>query len=238
MYQVLIVDDEARERNIIKILLERQYPKMFEFYEANNGEAAIYEFEKNQPQLIIIDIRMPGMDGIEAIKRIRNQSLDIYIIIITAYDYFEFAKEAIKNGVNDFILKPPSRDNFNQAINKFFKYIQKRELNKKNVEEAKEKLEHWMSIMKKDMAISLAYGGLEEHIDGYFSMLDISYHWGACILFSLDHQQDTFFRENRIDENIYLKKISRYIDEFMKKQLLQYITGIQGKNVIMFLFLK
>lgn len=238
MYQVLIVDDEARERNIIKILLERQYTKMFEFYEANNGEAAIYEFEKNQPQLIIIDIRMPGMDGIEAIKRIRNQSLDIYIIIITAYDYFEFAKEAIKNGVNDFILKPPSRDNFNQAINKFFKYIQKRELNKKNVEEAKEKLEHWMSIMKKDMAISLAYGGLEEHIDGYFSMLDISYHWGACILFSLDHQQDTFFRENRIDENIYLKKISRYIDEFMKKQLLQYITGIQGKNVIMFLFLK
>lgn len=238
MYQVLIADDEARERNIIKILLERQYPKMFKFCEANNGEAAIYEFEKNQPQLIIIDIRMPGMNGIEAIKRIRNQSLDIYIIIITAYDYFEFAKEAIKNGVNDFILKPPSRDNFNQAINEFLKYIQKRELNKRNVEETKEKLEQWMSIMKKDMAISLAYGGLEEYIEGYFSMLDISYHLGKCILFSLDHQHDTSFRENSIDEKVYLKKISGYIDKFMKKYLLQYITGIQGKSVIMFLFLK
>ncbi len=238
MYQVLIVDDEARERNIIKILLERQYPKKFEFCEANNGEAAISEFEKNQPELLIIDIRMPGMDGIEAIKRIRKQSLDVYVIIITAYDHFEFAKEAIKNGVNDFILKPPSRDSFNQAINKFLQYIEKRELNKRNVEETQEKLEHWISVMKKDMAISLAYGGLEENIEGYFSMLDISYHWGVCILFNLENENNTFLRENNIDEKFYLNKISNYINEFMKKSLVQYISGIQGKNIITFLFLR
>jgi len=238
MYQVLVVDDEARERNIIKILLERQYSRKFKFVEANNGDAAIREFEKNQPELLIIDIRMPGMDGIEAIKRIRNQSLDVYIIIITAYDHFEFAKEAIKNGVNDFILKPPSRDSFYQAINKFLKYVEKRKLNKRNIEETQEKLEHWMSVMKKDMAISLAYGGLEEHIEGYFSMLDISYHWGACILFNLENENSTFFWESSIDKKFYLNKISHYIDEFMNKSLIQYISARQGKNVIMFLFLR
>ena len=237
MYQVLIVDDEARERNIIKILLERQYTEKFEYIEANNGEAAISEFEKNKPELLIIDIRMPGMDGIEAIKRIRDQSLDVYVIIITAYDYFEFANEAIKYGVNDFILKPPSRDSFYQAINKFLKNIEERKLSKKNVKEVQEKLEHWMSVMKKDMTISLAYGGLEEHIEGYFSMLDISYHWGVCILFNLENENSAFVQESNIDKKFYLNKISHYIDEFMKKSLIQYVSAIHGKSVIMFMFL-
>ncbi|WP_432408516.1 response regulator [Wukongibacter sp. M2B1] len=239
MYKVLIADDEARERNIVRILLEREYPEMLIFYEASNGEAALKEFEEKLPHLVIMDIRMPGMNGIEVIKEIRKKSLDVYIIIVTAYNYFEFAKEAIRMGVNDFILKPPSRENFNQAISKFMMLMKKRESNRKDLEENNEKIGSWISIMRNDMAMALAYGGVEEdHIDDYFDILNIKYDWGVCILTSLDTNSNRFYKENGLDIRWHLEKINNYIDKYMNKNALQYISGIQGKRVIVFLFLK
>ncbi len=148
MYKVLIADDELRVINVIKILLERQFPSCFSYIKAENGEAALEAFEAELPQLTFIDIRMPGINGIEVIKRIRKQSKTVYIVVITAYNYFEFAKDAIQAGVNDFILKPPSRENINEAINKFFEYIKEFGLNKKTQIDVHNEMKKLVQIIK------------------------------------------------------------------------------------------
>jgi two-component system response regulator YesN len=231
MYKVLLVDDEVREMNIIKILLERQYTEQFVFYEATNGEEAVAQFEEYEPQLIFMDIRMPGMSGIDAVKAIRNQCKEVYIIMITAYNYFEFAKEAIGVGVNDFLLKPPSRSNINQAVDKFFAYIQQQEQMKKNVEQTKEKLDYWMQQMKKELAISLAYNSIEkQQIDDCFHMLGIAYNWGMCVIFSIEKM----VMNNKQYE---IRSICNKIDCFIQEQHISAISGILGKNIILFLLL-
>ena len=74
--------------------------------EAANGEEGIAQAEKCRPSLIITDLKMPKMDGLEMIAKLREAGCDAYIIILTAYDSFTYAQTALRLGAVDFLLKP------------------------------------------------------------------------------------------------------------------------------------
>jgi len=86
MYQVLIADDEARDRNIIKILLERRYTGQFHFLEAENGVEALEILQREPVQLLLLDINMPGLSGIDVLH---NLKCTPYVIVLTAHSTFE-----------------------------------------------------------------------------------------------------------------------------------------------------
>ena len=109
MLKFLIADDEkyVRDslRDIIKSAFKEKEKEQFEISEARNGREAIEIAERLRPDIIIIDIKMPGIDGLKAVQEIRNFLPYAYFIILTAYDYFDFAVEAVRNNVRDYILK-------------------------------------------------------------------------------------------------------------------------------------
>jgi len=116
MYQILIADDERKDRNIVKILLERRYPGQFRFWEAENGEQALEILRREPIRLLMLDVNMPGFSGIDVLHSLGAKP---YIIMLTAYDHFVYTQEALRCGVRDYLLKPPLREEFYQAIDRF-----------------------------------------------------------------------------------------------------------------------
>ncbi|WP_242967887.1 response regulator transcription factor [Tepidibacter mesophilus] len=116
MYKILLVDDEILEIEALKIMLKKFKDQVTIVGEAKNGREAIELNSKLKPDIIFMDIKMPGIDGIKASKIIRNQNEDIVIIVLTAYDDFDLIHEALTLGVKDYILKPVKCDNLLKAL--------------------------------------------------------------------------------------------------------------------------
>ncbi len=138
MLKLMIAEDEALERKALRFLVEKFYGDEIDIvYEAVNGVDAVEKALKYKPDIILMDISMPLMDGLKASSFIKEQSADIEFVILTAYSYFDYAKEAIKLGINDYLLKPVSNEEFCNSINKLLEKIYKRRENTKRLKELK-----------------------------------------------------------------------------------------------------
>lgn len=106
MYNLLIVEDEALERRALNIIIKRNLDMVDVVGEAKNGFEAIELAKKFRPDIILMDIEMPELNGLSAQKEIISFLPNVKTIILTAYDSFDFARNAIRLGVFDYILKP------------------------------------------------------------------------------------------------------------------------------------
>ncbi len=106
MWKVLIVEDEELIRKGIVLTVDWPALDCVVVGEAANGEEGLAAVEKYGPSLIVTDLKMPGMDGIEMLTRLRARGCTAAVIILTAHDSFEYARSALRLGAVDFLLKP------------------------------------------------------------------------------------------------------------------------------------
>jgi len=102
-YSILIVDDETLTLNNLKKALEKEG---YEIYLADTGERALEIIDKLKPNLILLDLMLPGISGLEVLKKIKEKGNETIVIMMTAYEILEKAVEAMKLGAYDYILKP------------------------------------------------------------------------------------------------------------------------------------
>jgi two-component system chemotaxis response regulator CheY len=116
MAKVLIVDDAAFMRMMIKDILEKNN---FEIVgEASNGLIAVDLYKKERPDVVTMDITMPDMDGIQAVKAIKEFDPNAKVVMCSAMGQQSMVMDAIKAGAKDFIVKPFQADRVLEAINK------------------------------------------------------------------------------------------------------------------------
>ena len=118
MLKVVIADDEARILSLIRLLPDWDALGIEVAGTAGNGLEALALIERERPDILITDIRMPGCQGLELIERARRIVPDIEIIIISGYAHFEYAQTAIKLGVGDYLLKPIKKDELTATLSK------------------------------------------------------------------------------------------------------------------------
>jgi DNA-binding NtrC family response regulator len=99
---VLIVDDELGPRESLRMILK----PLYEVKTASNGQEALQHLQQGKIDLITLDLKMPGLSGMEVLREIRKMKMDVAIIIITAFGTLSNAHEAIRYGAIDFISKP------------------------------------------------------------------------------------------------------------------------------------
>ena len=116
--KVVIADDEARILSLIRLLPDWDALGIEVAGTAGNGLEALALIERERPDILITDIRMPGCQGLELIERARRTVPDIEIIIISGYAHFEYAQTAIKLGVGDYLLKPIKKDELTATLSK------------------------------------------------------------------------------------------------------------------------
>lgn len=108
--RVLIADDEQLERRALHGILSSLDGYELELLEAVNGRQAVLLAESAAVDLAFLDIRMPGLDGLRAAHELRNLCPDIHIVFVTAFDHFDYAREAIRLGVDEYLVKPASAE--------------------------------------------------------------------------------------------------------------------------------
>lgn len=106
MYRVFIADDEIWIVMGLKKLIERSGEPFEVVGEANNGVVALEEIDRLKPDVVISDIRMPGLNGLELMERLTERAPDVKVIFISGYAEFEYAQKALQMGAVDYLLKP------------------------------------------------------------------------------------------------------------------------------------
>lgn len=110
MYKVMIIDDEEIVRTGLKNLVNWENEGFYICGEGKDGRDGLAKLLEEWPDLVLVDIKMPGLSGLELIKAAREQNFEGHFIILTGYSEFEFAKSAISFGVREYLLKPIDED--------------------------------------------------------------------------------------------------------------------------------
>lgn len=114
---VVLADDHVLVRDGIKALLEDQ-SGIVVIDEASNGKEALEVVAKNKPHVLIIDIRMPEMNGIDAVREINRMYTDVRTLVLSMHDSEEYVVQAIQAGADGYLLKGASKEEFLKAVNK------------------------------------------------------------------------------------------------------------------------
>lgn len=177
MYKLLIADDEALEREAIHYFVRESNLEISEIIESNNGTDTVKKVMLEKPDIIIMDINMPGMNGLEAMEKIKVSNHHCKVIFSTAFDYFEYAVKALQLGAMDFLVKPVSKEKFIAVLNKAVDQLDE-ELEK---ESQSVRIKNMMSIMDKHIAEELISGHMTDEVIYYIETMGMdTTSYGNC----------------------------------------------------------
>ena len=125
MITILIVDDEKLERRGIRFLLKREGD--FQILEAANGKDALGVLASNHVDILFSDVKMPYMNGLELTKAVREDHPEMEIVIFSGYNDFSYAREALRYGVVDYVLKPVDPNEFHKTFQRVMENISSKE---------------------------------------------------------------------------------------------------------------
>ena len=125
MIKVFLVEDEIIIREGIRYNIDWEKEGLEFVGEASDGELAYPLIQKTKPDILITDIKMPFMDGLELSRLVKQEMPEVKIIILSGYDEFEYAREGIDIGITDYLLKPVSGARLLEAVKKVGQMVEK-----------------------------------------------------------------------------------------------------------------
>ncbi len=115
MIEILIADDQSMVRSGLRLILETE-PDMVVVAEAENGDEAVRAARRDKPDVVLMDVRMPVMDGLEATRQITQSNTDVKVIVLTTFDVDDYVYGALRAGASGFLLKDAGGDQLVDAV--------------------------------------------------------------------------------------------------------------------------
>ena len=123
MYRIMLADDEGIVTDSLTYIIEKNFKDRCEIETAKTGRGVIELAERFKPDIAFMDIQMPGINGIDAIREIKQTKPSVIFVILSAYDKFMYAKEAISLGVMEYLNKPVNHKVVVEVIEKAIRQI-------------------------------------------------------------------------------------------------------------------
>ena len=158
MYSVLMVDDE---QEVIEVIMRKLNWEELGFRvcgSASNGAEALEMAEELQPDVVMTDIKMPYMDGLELSRHLKSLFPDIRIIIFSGFDEFEYAKEAIRLEAEEYLLKPIDSGEVRRVFEKVHKRLDEDRDRRSSVERLEEYYQNSLPLLRENFFMSLMEG--------------------------------------------------------------------------------
>lgn len=234
MTKILICDDEGIVRESLEYMLVQHLGKQVEVFSARNGRSAIELFEEERPDIVIMDIQMPGINGIEAMKAIRSESKNVIFIVLTAYDKFEYSKVSIDLGVYCYLTKPINREKFCDIVSKAIEKTKARKEKAQLDLRVKEKLDAVVPMIEQGYIYNTVFEHKTEADQeaGYQELLGVEVNYGYVILFSCGENYHKGKLSNPIGAGIKLQKNIRYFRELVKETLPSFVGEVMSNSLI------
>jgi two-component system response regulator YesN len=192
MYRILLADDEGIAIDSLTFIINKDFDRKCEVRSAKTGRSVIETAENFRPDIAVMDIQMPGINGIEAIREIKRFCPDTVFLVLSAYDKFDYAKEALSLGVLDYLTKPIDREIFSDALSRAMKAVDKEKERRSNDLKTWEKLETVVPVIETGLVYSML---LQENdpseIDQYRNLLDIHEDYGFIMLIECGEAVET-----------------------------------------------
>ncbi|MBO1005936.1 response regulator transcription factor [Pseudogracilibacillus auburnensis] len=171
MKRLLIVDDEQIVREGLRAILIKNFPEM-KIEEAKNGKLAVEKADLFMPDVVLMDIKMPGMNGIETIQKMNEKNPNYKYIMISAYAEFEYAQSAMKLGVKDYLLKPTKASDVVHTVRKIIDEIDKEKQSQQESLLRNNALQKALTIVETDVVTQLLFDHVHEiHLDELVKLL-------------------------------------------------------------------
>ncbi|KRF21408.1 response regulator [Paenibacillus sp. Soil787] len=166
MIKIIIVDDETIEREALQKIIERGIEGIEVVGHAENGSRAVQLARELEPDLILMDIKMPGLSGLGAIEQIKEQQPMIKYVMVTAYDTFEYARQALQLGVKDYLVKPSKAQTIVEIIQKVVTEIKQEKLLMEKRAAQNRNMQKLLPIVEADVVTQLLFDHIHEvHLD-------------------------------------------------------------------------
>jgi two-component system response regulator YesN len=237
LYKIFLVEDEIVAREGIRDNVDWRMAG-FEFCgEAPDGEMALPLIENIQPDVLITDIKMPFMDGLQLCKIVRERMPSIKIIILTGHDEFEYAQEAVKLGVTEYLLKPVGVQDLHEVLGKVAAQLDRERQAQESLQQLKEQIEDNLALRRERFLLNLVMGEMSSSEAIKISQqlgLDIVAKCYLVVLVraELCRQEDGFnYRQFQQVQRIASGLIENNPDAFLlKKDLEELVLILKGDN--------
>lgn len=242
MYRVMIVDDEDYVRDLLVESLQEAALEVEVVAAAGDGKEALEAAILLDPDIVITDIAMPFMNGLELIKEMQQKGLHGKSVVISGYDEFDYAKKAIALGVKDYLLKPFLPAELYDVISKVIKELDNQKMLQQNMSLLKEQASSRAGLVREKAVKDILEGRLlEESFDGREFGLCLTGNFFIAGIVRLDGGRWKFNSQESVEEFLMLVKegylpndIRMYAVSFDQTQLAAIWCG-DGENETIFL---
>ncbi|MCD9025276.1 response regulator transcription factor [Cohnella silvisoli] len=157
--KILIVDDEPRHRRGMANMIHTLRPED-QVLIANDGASALESVRSNEPDVVLTDIRMPNMDGLAFLKQLEDENLQPKVVMVSAYNLFEYAQKAIRHGAYDYLLKPVEAEKVEDVLRRIEELLADESRQYSESEELKHRLSLTSSAYRNRLILSWLNGSL------------------------------------------------------------------------------
>ncbi len=225
MYKILLADDEGIVIDSLKFIIEKEFGENCIVESAKTGRSVIELAERFRPDIAIMDIQMPGINGIDAMKEIRSFSSGTIFIVMSAYDKFDYAQEAINLGVLEYITKPMNRDKITQVLKRAMGILDTERTRRSNDLLVKEKLETVVPIIENGLIYNILFQEhFEEDVQNFKNLLGITEDYGYMLGFVFGDEQQGNHMTNAVGISVRVQNHYREIRELVR----EYFDGVMG----------
>ncbi len=236
MYKLLIADDEQIVIDSLTFIVNKSFSGIFTIESARSGREAIEKAERFIPDIVFMDINMPGINGIEAIRELRSMLRDCIFFILTAFDQFDFAKDALTLGVSEYLLKPVNREKIISTLKKSIEDIEKERAKRKKELDLKEKMENLLPVLENGFIYSMLF--LDDNLtelENYRNIFEIEENGGYIMTIEFAQANDGSHLVNRIGLSIKSQSFYPYLRDILKGRCRCFIGPVILNRIVVYI---
>ncbi len=236
MYKIMLADDEGIVIDSLRFIIEKNFSNTCIVEHAITGRSVIELAEKFKPDIAIMDIQMPGINGIEAMKEIRKTNSSVVFIVMTAYDKFNYAKESINLGVLEYLTKPVNHSVIVSVLQKAMDIIEEDRKKRSNDLLIREKLEIVVPIIESDFVYAAISGDdLSNTETNFRDLLGINEDYGMMLVMEFGDSIEDGILTNPVGVSVKAQSFYSVIRENLKEEFSCIVGPIMVNKIGIFL---
>lgn len=234
MYRIMLADDEGIMLEALKNIITSNFGEECEIATAKTGRAVVELAESFRPDIAFMDIQMPGINGIQAMKEIQKYNKNTIFIVISAYDKFSYAKEAINLGVLEYLTKPVNKRVVIDVCMKAMKKVDEARQKRSDDLKIREKLETVIPILESGYLYNiLLMDSFHNYNSNYRQLLGIEEKYGFVIVVEFGDSQENGELTNAVGAGVRAEKFYPELREIAKEFFRCLVGPVMGNRVVL-----
>ncbi|MCR5508430.1 MAG: response regulator [Lachnospiraceae bacterium] len=235
MYKIMLADDEGIVIDSLKFIIEKNFPDICQIESAKTGRKVIELAETFRPDIAVMDIQMPGINGIEAMKEISKMNRSTIFIVMSAYDKFDYAKEAINLGVLEYLNKPVDQARIVEVLKRAMAQIDEEKERRSQDLIIKEKLETVAPMIENNFIYTALFqDNYEDEIENFKNLLSIDKEYGFVIVLEWGDERDENHLTDAVGTGIKMQSYYKEIREVVKGFFDCVVGSVMANRIIIY----